>query len=94
MRSPMQAFRRSCSGAAEDHLEPPAGGTAIWARAAAGIDVDAWAERALARKVAFSTAKRFAFDGRKRGFVRLGFAALDEKELCEAARRMAASLDG
>jgi GntR family transcriptional regulator/MocR family aminotransferase len=74
-------------------FEPPAGGMAIWARAAPGIDVDAWAERALARKVAFSTAKRFAFDGRRRGFLRLGFAALDEKELREAARRMAASLE-
>ena len=74
-------------------FEPPAGGMAIWARAAPGIDVDAWAERALDRQVAFSTAKRFAFDGRKRGFVRLGFAALDEKELGEAVRRMAASLE-
>jgi GntR family transcriptional regulator/MocR family aminotransferase len=74
-------------------FEPPAGGMALWARAAPGIDVDAWAERALARKVAFSTAKRFAFDGRKRGFLRLGFAALDEKELGDAVRRMAATLE-
>lgn len=73
-------------------FERPAGGMALWARAAPGIDVDAWAERALAHKVAFTTARRFAFDGRKRPFVRLGFASLDEKELREAARRMAAAL--
>lgn len=72
-------------------FEPPAGSMAIWAHAARGIDVDAWATRALDRKVAFSTAKRFAFDGRRRSFVRLGFAALDEKELREAARRVAAA---
>ena len=92
------ARRDALIEALRDHLgdaltfDPPVGGMAIWARAAPGIDVDAWAERALARKVAFSTAKRFAFDGRKRGFVRLGFAALDEKELREAVRRMASTL--
>lgn len=74
-------------------FERPAGGMALWARAAAGIDVDAWADRALARKVVFSTARRFTFDGRRRSFVRLGFAALDEKELREAVRRMAAALE-
>jgi GntR family transcriptional regulator/MocR family aminotransferase len=93
------ARRDALTEALREHLgdaltfEPPVGGMAIWARAAPGIDVDAWAARALDRKVAFSTAKRFAFDGRKRGFLRLGFAALDEKELREAARRMAACLD-
>ena len=74
-------------------FERPAGGMALWARAAAGIDVDAWSDRALERKVAFSTARRFTFDRRKRSFVRLGFAALDEKELREAVRRMAAALE-
>jgi GntR family transcriptional regulator/MocR family aminotransferase len=70
----------------------PAGGMALWARVADGIDVDAWAERALAKKVAFYSGKRFAFDGRKRPYVRLGFAALDEKELREAVKRMASAL--
>ena len=73
-------------------FEPPTGGMALWARVASGIDVDAWAERALARGVAFYPGKRFAFDGRRRPFVRLGFAALDEKELREAVKRMAAAL--
>jgi GntR family transcriptional regulator/MocR family aminotransferase len=70
----------------------PVGGMALWAKAAPEIDVDAWAERALEQRVAFATAKRFAFDGRRRGFVRLGFASLSEREIREAVRRMAAAL--
>ncbi|WP_434046041.1 MULTISPECIES: PLP-dependent aminotransferase family protein [Sorangium] len=66
----------------------PAGGMALWARVDAAIDADAWAERALARKVAFSAGRRYAFDGKKRPFLRLGFAALDEREIREAVERM------
>ncbi len=73
--------------------KPPAGGMALWAHAE-GIDVDAWLERCLPLGVAFSTAKRFAYDGRPRPFMRLGFASLDEKEIDEAVRRMAKALDG
>jgi GntR family transcriptional regulator/MocR family aminotransferase len=65
----------------------PSGGMALWARAA--TDVDAWAARALEQRVAITTARRYAFDGRARPWVRLGFAALDERELREAARRLA-----
>jgi GntR family transcriptional regulator/MocR family aminotransferase len=70
----------------------PAGGMALWARAADGIDVDAWAARALEAGVVLHTGKRFAFDGRRRPFLRLGFAALTEKEIAEAVRRVAAAL--
>ncbi|WP_437289406.1 PLP-dependent aminotransferase family protein [Sorangium sp. So ce406] len=66
----------------------PAGGMALWARVDAAIDADAWAERALARKVAFSAGRRYAFDGKRRPFLRLGFAALDEGEIREAVERM------
>jgi GntR family transcriptional regulator / MocR family aminotransferase len=71
---------------------PPAGGMALWARADDGIDVDGWAERALLRGVLFNSAARFAFDGRPRPALRLGFAALDDSELDEGVRRMAAAL--
>ena len=71
---------------------PPVGGMALWARVAPEIDVDAWAERASEHRVAFATARRFAFDGRRRPFVRLGFAALTERELREAVRRMKLAL--
>jgi len=73
---------------------PPVGGMALWARVDDAVDVDAWAARALARGVAFYPGRRFAFDGRRRPFVRLGFAALTEKELAEAVKGMAAALDG
>jgi len=70
-------------------FQPPIGGIALWARAEGGLDVDAWAERCRAREVYFQVARRFAFDGRPRNFVRLGFAACSESELREAVRRMA-----
>jgi GntR family transcriptional regulator/MocR family aminotransferase len=65
----------------------PSGGLAVWARAHR-IDVERWAQRALDGGALFHTARRFAFDGRARPFVRLGFAACDERELREAVRRM------
>ncbi len=57
---------------------------ALWARVADGIDVEAWLSRSLAAGVAFQTARRFDFEDRALPFVRLGFAAHDEREL-EAA---------
>jgi GntR family transcriptional regulator/MocR family aminotransferase len=62
---------------------------ALWGRVAGAVDVEEWRSRALARGVFFMTARDFAFDGRSRPFARLGFAALDERELDEATRRMA-----
>jgi len=87
-----EALRRELGAAIS--FVPPAGGMALWARVDGDVDVDAWAERALARGVAFYPGRRFAFDGRRRPFARLGFAALSEDELGEAVRRMAAALRG
>lgn len=64
----------------------------LWAKVDAAIDADVWAERSLAREVAFSAGRRFAFDGKKRPFLRLGFAALDEGEIREAVERMVEAL--
>lgn len=86
----VEALGRELGGALEFRV--PAGGMALWARAAADVDVEAWSERALARKAAFTTARRFAYDGRRRPYVRLGFAALDEREIKEAVKRIAAAL--
>jgi GntR family transcriptional regulator/MocR family aminotransferase len=69
-------------------VTPPAGGMALWVKVAPEIDVDRLAERAMDRGVAFMTARRFAFDGRARPFARLGFAALDPRELREAIVRI------
>jgi GntR family transcriptional regulator / MocR family aminotransferase len=70
----------------------PAGGTALWARVAAEVDVTVWARRALEKGVAVQTAQEFAFDGRPRPYLRLGFAQLDPFELREATRRLASAL--
>lgn len=70
----------------------PAGGMALWARAE-GVDVDAWAERARARGAEFRSGRSFAFDGRAKPTLRLGFAGLSEPELDEAVRRLVLALD-
>jgi GntR family transcriptional regulator/MocR family aminotransferase len=82
-------------GALREHLGDavrfavPNGGIALWCRAADGADVDAWAARAGRAGVRVQTAKRFAFDGRARPFLRLGFAPHDPRGLREAIRRLA-----
>lgn len=78
-------------GSALSFVQPP-GGIAYWCRVAPGIDADRWAERALARGVAVQEGRRFSFDGDPRPFLRLGFGRLDERELREAVRRLAAAL--
>ncbi len=70
----------------------PLGGTALWARVAGDIDLSAWVAEAGARGVTMQQGQRFAFDGRARPFVRLGFAQLDESELREAVRRLEGAL--
>lgn len=85
----VDAIGRRLGGALTFDLPP--GGMAVWARAAEGVDVDAWAERSLSLGAAFQTARRFTFDGRRRPFVRLGFAGLTEDEIAEAVKRMAAA---
>jgi GntR family transcriptional regulator/MocR family aminotransferase len=69
----------------------PAGGMALWAHAD-GLDVEAWVTRARARGVELYTARRYAFDGRPRPALRLGFASSTEAELAEGVRRLAASV--
>lgn len=69
-------------------VQPSGGGMALWARATRGFDVEAWAVRCRAAGVWFSTGRRFAFDGRPRAAVRIGFAARSEAELKEAVARI------
>jgi len=75
-------------------LEPPTGGLAIWARVRDGVDVDAWAHRALEGGVAFQAGRVFAFDGLPVQGLRIGFSAHAEEELVEVARRMGRALAG
>lgn len=86
------ALLRELAGAVE--LEPPAGGLALWVRTREGLDVEAWAARALETGVAFQPGAQFSFDGRPLAGLRLGFANYPEPELEEVARRMKAALPG
>jgi GntR family transcriptional regulator/MocR family aminotransferase len=84
------ALRRSLGDSLS--FSVPAGGIALWVRAADGVDIEAWAERARARGAVIVTAAHFALDGQPRPWARLGFASLDRRELEEGVRRLAAAL--
>jgi GntR family transcriptional regulator/MocR family aminotransferase len=75
----------------ELRFDVPPGGMAIWARAP-GVDVEAWARRAHAAGVSFQPASHFALGPMPRDFARFGFAACDEAQLAEAARRLSKAL--
>jgi GntR family transcriptional regulator/MocR family aminotransferase len=66
----------------------PAGGLALWAKAP-GVDVEAWAATALSRGVSVRPARDFAFDGRRRPCLRIGFGRANEAELIEATEILA-----
>jgi GntR family transcriptional regulator/MocR family aminotransferase len=84
------ALRRELAGALE--FTVPGGGMAVWCRVAGDLDVERWADASAARGAPFATGREFTFDASPLPALRLGFAAEAEKELREAARRMAASL--
>ncbi|MEM9072673.1 MAG: PLP-dependent aminotransferase family protein [Myxococcota bacterium] len=72
-------------------LTPPRGGMSLWGNAR-GVDVETWKANAATLGVRIRTARDFAFDGRPRAQLRLGFARLDEAQLAEAVRRLAKAL--
>jgi GntR family transcriptional regulator/MocR family aminotransferase len=72
-------------------LTLPPGGMALWVRLRMRVDVEAWARRSLRHGVSWYTGRRYAFDGRPGPFARFSFAWLNERELPEAVRRMAAA---
>jgi GntR family transcriptional regulator / MocR family aminotransferase len=69
----------------------PPGGMALWVRFLMSVNVDAWAGRSLQHGVSWFPGRRYAFDGQSKPFARLNFAALNERELPEAVKRMAAA---
>ncbi len=69
----------------------PPGGMALWVRLLMPVDVEAWARRGPQHGVSWYTGRRYAFDGEPKPFARFSFAWLNERELPEAVRRMAAS---
>jgi GntR family transcriptional regulator/MocR family aminotransferase len=86
----IRALDRHLAGALT--FAQPAGGLALWARVHDRIDVEAWQARASDAGVSFVTGSSFRFDRSRSPHIRLGFAALDERELGEAARLMARAL--
>ncbi|WP_306672078.1 PLP-dependent aminotransferase family protein [Geothrix campi] len=84
------ALRRHLGGAAAFDL--PAGGMSLWLRVDPSIDVEAWAVSARKGGVGMTTGRAFDFQDRPRPNLRLGFSALDERELEEAVRRLARAL--
>jgi GntR family transcriptional regulator/MocR family aminotransferase len=84
------AFRRQLADVVTFDIPP--GGMALWTQVARDVDVDAWADRALERDVVFLPGQRFTFDGRRIPHARFGFAALTERELAEAVRRLVRAL--
>ena len=69
----------------------PPGGMALWVHLRMAVDVEAWARRSVERGVSWYTGRRYAFDGRPMPFARFSFAWLNERELPEAVKRMAAA---
>lgn len=77
-----------------DGLEftPAAGGMALWVRIRLRVDVETWAQRSVAKGVFWYTGRRYAFDGRPKPFARFTFSWLNDHELAEGVKRMAAAL--
>jgi GntR family transcriptional regulator/MocR family aminotransferase len=84
------ALRREVGDAIS--IEPPTGGLALWVKVRDGVDLDAWAARALARGVAFRPGRQFAFDGAAVQGFRIGFSSFPEPVLDEVAVRIGAAL--
>ena len=83
------SLRRVFGGGVEFTLAP--GGMALWVHLRMSTDVDAWARRSVQHGVSWYTGLRYAFDGQPKPFARFSFACLNERELPEAVRRMAAA---
>ena len=83
------SLRRAFGDGVEFTLAP--GGMALWVHLRLSVDVEAWARRSLRHGVSWYTGRRYAFDGQSHPFARFSFAWLNERELPEAVRRMAAA---
>jgi GntR family transcriptional regulator / MocR family aminotransferase len=76
---------------ADVDFTPAPGGMALWVRLPSCVDYDAWARRSVQQGVSWYPGRRYAFDGQARPFARFSFAWLNERELPEAIKRLAAA---
>ena len=67
------------------------GGMALWVHFRAPVNFDEWARRSLEHGVSWYTGRRYAFDGLQKPYARFTFAWLNERELPEAVKRLAAA---
>lgn len=67
------------------------GGMALWTEFRMKADLDAWAQRSLARGVSWFPGKRYAFNQAPIPFARFSYAGLNPRELVEAVKRLAAA---
>lgn len=75
----VHALRRDLGSALS--FQRPCGGLTLWATAAPGVDVEAWAARVRAQGAVVRTGRHYAHDERIRPHLRLGFASFDEREM-------------
>jgi GntR family transcriptional regulator/MocR family aminotransferase len=68
----------------------PSGGTAIWVQTKSAQMMMRWAQAARARGVFFDTGTAFTLNQTPTSGARLGFACLNDREIKEAVRRLAA----
>jgi GntR family transcriptional regulator/MocR family aminotransferase len=83
------SLRRTFGDGVEFTLAP--GGMALWVHLRMSVDIEAWARRSIQHGVSWYTGRRYAFDDQPKPFARFSFAWLNEQELPEAVRRMAAA---
>jgi GntR family transcriptional regulator/MocR family aminotransferase len=90
--------RDTLAGALTDMLSDgvdftvPAGGMAIWVKfRTPAINLDHWARRSLEHGVSWYPGRRYAFDQMPKPYARFSFAYLNERELVEAVKRLAAA---
>jgi GntR family transcriptional regulator/MocR family aminotransferase len=69
----------------------PHGGVALLVRFTEAVDVESWAQRSTERGVWRYAGKRYAFDRKAIPCAWFNFAWLNERELPEAVRRLAAA---
>lgn len=65
-------------------FDVPRGGLALWLRARADVDVEAWAVRARAVGLEFTPGRAYSFAGSSLPALRAGFASLNSRELTKA----------
>jgi GntR family transcriptional regulator / MocR family aminotransferase len=86
------ALRRRLGDVLE--IEPPRGGISLWAPVRPGVAVDlaGWQANAAAAGVEVAAGRRYTFDGREPGALRLVFAPLTPAELTAAVDVLARTL--